>query len=680
MQPTPKVIRHSAPQAGQAATGAMLRAPSADVHTGAIGRYRAWLSAEHSLSFTDYAALWRWSIAQPEAFWASIWDYFGVRARTPYQRVLHSAVMPGARWFTGATLNYAEHMLGDLGVEAADKGTTAVIAYSQTRPPIELSFGELRDQVARARAGLIRLGVGRGDRVAGYLPNIPEALVAFLATASLGAIWASCAPEFGARSVIDRLAQIEPTVLLTVSGYTYGPKAIDKRDDANAVRAGLPSVRHVVEIPYGPGLRDALTWDQLLASPGPLEFDPLPFHHPLCVLFSSGTTGLPKAIIHGHGGILVEHLKLHAFHLDTRPGDRLLWFTTTAWTMWNILVSGLLHGAAVVLYDGNPQWPDQSAQWQLAADTQATLLGTSPAYLMACRRAGVDPVAGRDLGCLRTLGVTGAPLPNEGYDWLHDQFADQVLVNSISGGTDVCSAFVAGSPWLPVFRGELSGPALGVDVAAFDQEGNEVIGQRGELVVRAPMPSMPIGFWGDEDGERYRSSYFDTFPGVWRHGDWAEFTARGSCVISGRSDATLNRGGVRLGTAEFYAVVDELPEIDDSLVVHLEDAGGTPGELLLFVVLHDGVALDAGLRDKLVGALRTELSPRHVPDTIEAVPSVPRTLTGKRLETPVKEILQGRSADAVVSVGSLADPGAIAPFVSVARRRAAGDRSRGRAR
>ena len=567
----------------------IIRTPSADVlDTTAMGDYVRWLAARGH-SFSSYDELWQWSIEDLDAFWASIWEHFNVQGS--YERVLGSREMPGAQWFPGAQVNYAEHMVG----LPEDRDRVAVIAYSQTRERSELTFGELADQVGRARAGLMRLGVGRGDRVVGFLPNIPEALVAFLACASLGAIWASCAPEFGSRSVVDRFAQIEPTVLVTIGGYNYGAKDIDKTADIAAIRAGLPTVRHVVGIGYGRHeVSDAMPWSELVAEPAPLAFDRVPFDHPLYVLFSSGTTGLPKAIVHGHGGILLEHLKTQALHLNTRPGDRVLWFTTTAWAMWNIIISGLLRRAAVVLVDGNPLYPDLLQQWRIAADAAVSLMGTSPAYLMACRKAGIEPAREVDLSALRMLGITGSPLPDEGFDWALEQLGDRVIVNSISGGTDICSGFVAGNPWLPVYRGELSGPCLGVDVTAFDPMGEEVVDEVGELVVRLPMPSMPVSFWNDTDGERYRSSYFDVYPGVWRHGDWVTMSPRRSFVISGRSDATLNRGGVRLGTAEFYAVVEELPEITDSLVVHLEDRQG--GARRVAAVRGDGAGRHARRR------------------------------------------------------------------------------------
>lgn len=635
-----------------------IRQPDLDVlDTTAIGEFVHWLAARGH-RFDSYAELWRWSVSDVEAFWAAIRDHFALDGFSG--EVLAERKMPGARWFPGSALNYAEHMLG--GPDDADRA--AVIAHSQTRDTVELTFGELAEQVARCRAGFVRLGVGPGDRVVAYLPNIPETLVAFLACASLGAVWASCAPEFGARSVVDRFAQVEPSVLLTVGGYTYGDKQIDRTAEVAAIRAGLPTVRHVVAVPYGERVvTDAIGWPELLAdAAGELAFEPVGFDHPLYVLFSSGTTGLPKAIVHGHGGILLEHVKLHALHLDLRPGDRILWFTTTAWTMWNILVSGLLRRAAVVLVDGDPLHPEVDQQWRIAAEAGVTHLGTSPGYLMACRKAGIEPARERDLSALRVLGVTGAPLPDEGVDWAYEQLGRAVLVNSMSGGTDVCSGLVAGNPWLPVYRGELAGPCLGVDVTVLDPDGREIVGEVGELVVREPMPSMPVRFWNDEDNRRYRESYFDVYPGIWRQGDWSTRTDRGSFVISGRSDATLNRGGVRLGTAEFYTVVEELPEIADSLVVHLEDRDGGPGRLLLFVVPAPGTTLDDSLTSRLRAVLRTELSPRHVPDEITAVPAIPRTRTGKKLETPVKQILRGRPIDEVVSAGAVDRPDALAAF------------------
>ncbi|WP_326954493.1 acetoacetate--CoA ligase [Amycolatopsis sp. NBC_01286] len=634
-----------------------LRPVAADVRdTTEIGRYLGWLTTHRGLGFEDYPSLHRWSVTDLDGFWSSIRDYFGVRFHTPETAVVPDPRMPGTEWFPGATLNYAEHALSD-----RPDDEVAVIAYSQTRPREELTWAQLRDQVARARAGLKRLGVGRGDRVVAYLPNIPETVVAYLATASLGAVWASCAPEFGARAVLDRFGQVEPKVLLTVSGYRYGTKDVDRRGEVADIMAGLPTLEHVVRVGYGD---DATGWAEMLDHPGEPGFEPVGFAHPLCVLFSSGTTGKPKPIVHGHGGLLLEHLKNHGLSWDLRPGDRLLWFSTTAWMMWNALVSGLLTGASIVLVDGNPLHPDLAWQWHLAAETRATLLGASPGFLMACRKADLDPAADLDLSALRQIGAAGSPLPAEGYRWVADRFPD-VLLNVGSGGTDVCSGIVQGSPLQPVWAGEISGPCLGVDARAFDERGEPVVGELGELVITAPMPSMPVGFWGDlpvtDPDSRYRATYFADYPGVWRHGDWVRFSPDGGCVIAGRSDATLNRGGVRLGTAEFYTVVEELPEIDDSLVVHLEDPAGGNGDLRLYVVLHGG-ALDDDLRRRIKNALKSALSPRHVPDEITAVPVIPRNRTGKKLELPVKKLLLGARPEDVVGRDVLADPTALDHF------------------
>jgi acetoacetyl-CoA synthetase len=653
-------------------TPELLRPVAADVReTTEIGRFLGWLERERGLRLDDYEGLHRFSVEDLDGFWSAVAEFFGVRFATPPQRVLGRREMPGAEWFPGATLNYAEHALGlvDAGENAAE---VAVLAYSQTRDRHELTWAQLREQVARARAGLQRLGVGRGDRVVAYLPNIPETLVAFLATASLGAVWASCAPEFGARSVVDRFGQIEPTVLLAIAGYGYGSKDVDRREQVAEIRAGLPTVRHVVHVPYGANtLPDALGWVELLEQSGDLAFDPVPFAHPMAVLFSSGTTGKPKAIVHSHGGILLEHLKNHGLSWDLHAGDRVLWFSTTAWMMWNALVSSLLVRASIVMIDGNPMHPDLRWQWRLAAETGATLMGASPGFLMACRKEGVEPAQEFDLSRVRQIGAAGSPLPAEGYRWVAEQFGPGVLLNVGSGGTDVCSGIVQGSPLQPVWAGEISGPCLGVDAQAFDEKGNRVVGDLGELVITAPMPSMPVGFWGDPGGLRYRDTYFDVYPGVWRHGDWVRFSEVGSAVIAGRSDATLNRGGVRLGTAEFYRVVEELPEVVDSLVVHLEDPAGGNGELLLYVQVRRGVELDDALRRRISTALRTELSPRHIPDGIAAVPVVPRNRTGKKLELPAKRILLGAALDDVASRDVLADPTALDTFVALAATRGA---------
>jgi acetoacetyl-CoA synthetase len=638
--------------------------PPADVReTTEIGRYLAWLEQERGLAFADYDELWRWSVDDLPAFWSSIWEFFEVKSYAPYSTVLGSDTMPGASWFPGARLNFAEHLLG----HEEDAQEIAIVAHSQTREPAELSFADLREQVARARGGLVRLGVGPGDRVVAYLPNIPETLIAFAATASLGAVWASCAPELGVRSVVDRLVQLEPSVLLTVGGYGFRDRSVDRREEVATIRAALPTLRHVVHVPYGEHeIADAVPWNELLAEPGPLAFEPVAFDHPLFVLFSSGTTGRPKAIVHGHGGILLENLKAHAFSWDLKPGGRLLWFSTTSWMMWNALVAALLVRSSIVMLDGDPTWPDVGWQWRVAEETRPTFMGASPAFLMACRKAGLEPGREYDLSSIRAFGTAGSPLPIEAYRYIYEQLGPDVLLINGSGGTDVCSGIVGGSPLLPVYEGEISGRLLGVATEAFDARGEPLVGELGELVITKPMPSMPVGLWGDADGSLYRSSYFELFPGVWRQGDWIRFSERGSCDVTGRSDATLNRGGVRLGTGEFYGVIEELPEITDSLVVHLEDDEGGPGELLLFVVLADGVALDDELQSAIGQSLRSQLSPRHVPDMIRAVPAIPRTLTGKKLEAPVKRILRGESVDAVASRDSLLDPTALDLFARIA--------------
>jgi acetoacetyl-CoA synthetase len=637
-----------------------------------MGRYLAWLASARELRLDGYDAAWRWSVAEPGAFWQSIWDHFEVLGHAKPTAALADARMPGATWFPGATLNYAEHALRLPGRADDD---VVVVGRSQTRGPSAMTAAELRDAVARCRAGLARLGVRRGDRVAVFLPNIPEAIVALLATASLGATWSSCAPEFGVRAVLDRFGQIEPRVLIAVDGYRYGDRVVDRLAELAEIRAGLPSLEATVLVPYLDPARDvqgssSLAWADLLAETGALDFEAVPFDHPLYILYSSGTTGLPKPIVHGHGGILLEHLKALALHTDLGPADRFLWFTTTGWMMWNYLVSGLLAGSTVVTFDGNPAYPDLTSLWRLASETGTTYLGLSAPFLMACRKAGLAPGREFDLAALRGVGSTGAPLPATGFEWVHEAVSDAIPVGSLSGGTDLCTGFLGPSPLVPVWSGEISCRMLGARVEAFDEAGRSIVGREGELVITAPMPSMPVALWGDPDGSRLRDAYFSTFPGVWRHGDWLTITERGSCIVTGRSDATLKRGGVRIGTSEFYGIVEALPEIADSLVVHLEDAGGGPGELLLFVVVRDGRPVDDELRRRIGAALRDELSPRHVPDAILEVPAVPRTLSGKKLEVPVKRILLGAPPDVAASRDSLADPGALAPFEALALERA----------
>jgi len=603
--------------------------------------------------FATYDALWRWSVEDLEGFWAAIWDEFAVGGG--YDAVLGSRSMPGAQWFPGAQVNYAERMMRD-----RDGAQVAIVHRSELRPETaEVSWAQLREDVARCAAGLRRLGVGSGDRVVAYVPNIPEAIVAFLATASIGAIWSSCSPDFGERTVVDRFAQIEPKVLIGVDGYRYGGKDFDRREVVARLRSTL-GVEHTVLLSYlqSGRLDGALTWNELLVEGADLQFERVPFDHPLWVLYSSGTTGLPKAIVQGHGGILLEHLKLMHLHLDARPGDRVFWFTTTGWMMWNFLVGVLLTEATILLFDGNPAG---EVLWDFAAETQMTCFGTSAAYISACMKHGVEPRGGgRDLDALRAVGSTGSPLAPEGFRWIYDHVGKDTWLFSTSGGTDVCTAFVGGVPILPVYEGELQGRALGAKVEAWDTDGNPLIGEVGELVITEPMPSMPVFFWGDEDGSRYRESYFEMYPGVWRHGDWIEITERGTAVISGRSDSTINRGGIRMGTAEIYRAVLALDEITDALVVDLD------GYMPLFVVLREGTQMDEDLERRIAARVREDCSPRHVPNEVRVIAEVPRTLSGKILEVPVKRILMGADPDKAVSRDSLANAKALEPFMALA--------------
>ena len=622
------------------------------VASATITRYREWLNETRGLRLEGYHDLWRWSVDELEHFWASIWDFFEVEASEPYERVLSTREMPGAGWFPGARLSYAEHVF-----RGRRDHDVAIRHASELRPLGEWTWGELRACAGAVAAALREAGVVAGDRVAAYLPNIPETIAAFLGCASIGATWSSCAPEFGVRSVVDRFAQIEPKVLLAVDGYRYGGRDFDRSETIAALQRELPTVERTLVLPYLAGG----DWE---LEPAPLEFAQLPFEHPLWVLYSSGTTGLPKAIVHGQGGILLEHLKKLRLHLDARDGDRLFWFTTTGWMMWNFLVGGLLSDASVVLFDGNPAHPDLGTLWDLADAAGITCFGTSAGYVASCQKAGMDPRAGRDLARLDSVGSTGSPLSPESFDWVREKLGEDVWLFSTSGGTDVCTAFVGGVPTLPVYRGELQARALGAKVEAWSEDGRPLVDEVGELVITEPMPSMPLYLWGDEDGSRYRESYFSTFPGVWRHGDWIEITDRGTAIITGRSDATINRGGVRMGTSELYRSVLALDDVLDALVVDVPQ--GDVSWMTLFVVLREGAALDDGLETEIRRRIRDDCSPRHVPDEVLAAPEIPRTLSGKILEVPVKRILMGASPDAVASRDSLANPEALAYFEELA--------------
>jgi acetoacetyl-CoA synthetase len=649
--------------------GTLLWEPSEQQKANAnITRYMAWIKDKKGLDFTSYDALWDWSTSDLEGFWASVWEFFAVKATKPYTKVLGDRRMPGAQWFPGAELNYAERAL------ARRDDHPAIIFRNEGDGARTLTYAELHRQVASVAAGLRRLGVGKGDCVGAYLPNIPEAVVAFLATASIGAVWSSCSPDFGARNVVDRFQQIEPTVLITVDGYHYNGKAFERMEASAEIQASLPTLKATVLVSYltdeakAPlgGLKDAVAWDDLLGDDSPLVFEPVPFNHPLWVLYSSGTTGVPKAIVQSQGGILIEHLKAISLHLDLTADDRFFWFTTTGWMMWNFLMGGLLHGMTIVLYDGSPAYPDMDAMWRLTQETGITYFGTSAPFIAACMKAGVEPGRDFDLSALRGIGSTASPLPPEGFAWVYQHIKSDVLLGSTSGGTDICTSLAFSCPILPVHAGELQCRGLGTAMQSFDESGHPVTGQVGELVVTEPMPSMPLYLWGDTDGSRYSESYFNVYPGVWRHGDWLKVTERGSCIIYGRSDSTLNRGGVRMGTSEFYSIVDELPEVTDSLVIDTSSLG-TEGKLLLFLVLVEGVQLDDTLTAKLKARLRSALSPRHVPDEVYAVPEVPRTLNGKKVEVPVKRILLGESPNVVVTPASLANPDSMKYFVQLAK-------------
>ncbi|WP_026370044.1 acetoacetate--CoA ligase [Kallotenue papyrolyticum] len=650
--------------------GTLLWEPSPTLSDGSeLRRYMRWLAERQGRAYDTYAALWEWSVSDLPGFWASLWDFFAIRSATPYTAVLPRAAMPGAEWFPGAQLNYTEHIF-----RAKRADHPAILFQSETQPLTAIGWDELERQVAAVAAALRELGVRPGDRVVGYLPNTPHAVVALLATASLGAIWSSCSPDFGSPSVIDRFKQIEPKVLFAVDGYRYGGKAHDRRAVVAEIQRALPTLERTVLIPYldaqsnAAGLERALLWSELLQHDAPLRCEPVPFMHPLWILYSSGTTGLPKPIVHSQGGILLEHFKMLALHHDLKPGDRFFWFTTTGWMMWNYLVSGLLVGATILLYDGSPAYPDLGVLWRFAQETGMTLFGTSAAYIGACMKAGLEPARQYDLSRLRSMGSTGSPLPPEGFVWAYQHVKRDLWLASVSGGTDLCTAFVGGCPLLPVYAGELQCRCLGAAVQAFDEAGRPVIEQVGELVITAPMPSMPIYFWNDPDYRRYRESYFEMYPGVWRHGDWIKITRRGTAVIYGRSDSTINRMGIRMGTSEFYRVVEGVPEVLDSLVIDLEGLGGEP-YLALFVVLREGAQLDQELRERIKRTIREALSPRHVPDDIFQIPEVPRTLNGKKLEVPIKKIFMGVPPEKAANPDAMSNPQILSYFVELAQRR-----------
>ncbi|MDO8654916.1 MAG: acetoacetate--CoA ligase [bacterium] len=641
---------------------------SEQIKSSRLYAFQQWLDQNKALSFDDYAALWQWSVDDIDAFWICIWEYFNVQANGSNQPVLGLRTMPGAQWFPNASLNYAEHVFLQ-----ADANRPAIIARREDCDTYEVSWAKLRRDVGALAATLKQLGLSRGDRVASYMPNRSETVTAFLACASIGAIWSSCAPDMGVSVVLDRFKQIEPKLLFAVDSYSYNGKQHDRTDVVTQLISGLPSVSNVVHVSGpldGNGKTDswskALRWEAAIEIEAELTFDRVPFAHPLWVVYSSGTTGLPKPIVHSHGGIVLTHLKTMALQHDLRPADRLMFLGGTGWIVWNLQIGALLTGATIVLYDGNPAWPDNKAIWKFIDEQRVSLFGCGAAYLINCMKDVLIPKEFTKLDSLRSINATGSPLPEDAYEWVYASVKNDLWLASISGGTDIASGFVACAPSLPVVAGEIQCRELGVAAYAFNEAGQAVVNEVGELVITKPMPSMPVFFWNDKDNQRYLESYFEVFPGLWRHGDWIRFSSRGSSVIYGRSDSTINRFGIRMGTAEIYRVVEALPEIRDSLVVDLEFLG-RPSSMPLFVVLHDGKTLDEELRSRIVSEIRIKASPRHVPDQIYQIQEVPRTLTGKKMEVPVRRLLLGALAQKVAHPEAMVNPESFDFFVRLAK-------------
>lgn len=645
-------------------TNRKLWEPKAQFKTNsALNHYLQWLATNHNLHFDHYEALWQWSTEQLADFWESIWEYFSIQAHQPYQSVLEYQQMPEFSWFNGSTLNYAEHIF-----RMANSKYPAIIFQSEREPLQEISWQDLEADTARLQQYLRGCGVQKGDRVVAFIPNIPEATTAFLAANSLGAIWSSCSPDFGTSSVVDRFQQIKPKVLIAVDGYAYGGKSYDKTRIVEEIAQQLPSLEKIILIPYlnkkskinSPV--ETVAWQNALNnSARRLSCVPVSFEHPIWILYSSGTTGQPKAITHSHGGILLEHLKYHAFHNDTHTGERYFWFSTTGWMMWNFVQGALLRGATIVLYDGSPGYPSLDVLWELAEKAKIHHFGTSAPYLIACMKHNIKPAKNYDLGALRSISSTGAPLPPEAFDYVYKSIKEDLWLCSMSGGTDVCTAFVGGNPLLPVYEGEIQSRALGCSLFAFDEAGKPLTDEVGEMVITKPMPSMPIYFWNDPEKRRYFNSYFAMFEGVWRHGDWVKITPRGSLIIYGRSDATLNRQGIRIGTAEIYRSLDQIPDIVDSLIVNLELSGGRH-YMPLFIVLPEGKELNEVLVQKIRQQLRDDYSPRHVPDDIIRVPAIPYTISGKKMEAPVKKILMGIPLSQAANKDAMKNPSAMKFF------------------
>jgi acetoacetyl-CoA synthetase len=652
--------------------GELLWTPSRErVEKSNLTVYMRWLEKERGLRFASYEQLWRWSVDDLEAFWQSLWDYFSIESSAPHALVLADRHMPGAKWFPGARLNYAQHVL-----RHERPGADALMYLNERKPLERMSWEELGGKVRILATELRRLGVQRGDRVVAYLPNIPEAVIAMLATTAIGAIWSSCGPDFGTRGVLDRYTQLAPKVLFCVDGYQYGGKSFDRKSEVQKLLGQLPSIEQVIYLPYlnaqdrQPLTASSLFWSDLLERPAvpaaQFQFEQLPFDHPLWILFSSGTTGLPKPICHGHGGIVLEQLKHLAFNFDVHPGQRLFFFTTTGWMMWNFLVSSLLSDVVPVLYDGNPAWPAPDVLWKMVDDSGTTLFGTSPTYVAGLQKGGFVPREKYKLTTLESVTLAGSPVTPEAMEWFYKNVKEDLWVASGSGGTDVCTGFVGGVSILPVYAGEIQARALGAAVYAFNERGESVVDQVGELVMTEPMPSMPVCFWNDPDNQRYLDSYFGEYPGVWRHGDFFRINQRGGSFVLGRSDATLNRHGVRIGTAEVYRSLATLPEIDDSVIVNLDLPHGR-FFMPLFVKLKEGFVLNEDIVERIRATLKREYSPRHVPDKIYQVDAVPFTLTGKKMEVPVRKILMGLAPEKAANRDAVANPHALDYFVAYAK-------------
>ena len=630
--------------------------------------YMRWLRDQRGLDFPDYGALWRWSVDDLDEFWDSIAAYYEIRFHTPPARILGKRTMPGAEWFPGAMLNYVEQ-----GLRHRTDARPAIIACNESGGRVDVGWREFEQKVANVARTLRALGVRKGDRVVAFMPNVPETIIAFYAAASIGATWSLCSPDMGPVSVLDRFAQISPRVLFAVDGYRYGGKDYDRRQVVAELQQGLPSVEKVIVVPnLDPGaglagLANALAWGDIITGDAQLDVEPVPFDHPLWVVYSSGTTGMPKPMVHGHGGIVIEHVKVMGIGNNLGPDDVYHWFSSTSWFMWNLQICGLLVGATIAIYDGNPGWPDWGALWRFADRTKCTFFGAGAAFFLSCMKAGIEPGRIADVSRLRGIGSTGSPLPPEGYQWIYDQVGSDVWLAPMSGGTDPATAFIGGNPLMPVFLGEMQCKCLGCKVEAFDDDGKPLQDEVGELVCTEPMPSMPLYFWNDASGKRYHDSYFDTYPGVWRHGDWIRFTPAGGSIIYGRSDATIKRHGIRMGTAEIYSVIEELPEILESVVVDLEYLG-RESYMPLFVVVRPGEPFDDALKSKIRDKVRTNLSARHVPSEIFQIAAVPRTLSGKKMELPIKKLLLGHSVTRSANPDSMANPGSLAYFVEFARK------------